>query len=168
MTVETIIVKNWINPITGLILSENEDWVLMHEIPADYALDGYLLINKNYLRSREIESEELQKLRVLKLKKVSTKIPEGFSFSTALDMLKWSESVYGQFQFQEDIEDETYFGKMKSEQEAQFIVDFINSDGTIDTDFDVVFDVNKIHTIAFAADYFNSIRLLMLDEASNA
>lgn len=38
------------------------------------------------------------------------------------------------------------------------------SDGTLELDYDIVFNIDAIRAITFGSDYFNSIRLLYKDE----
>jgi hypothetical protein len=44
------------------------------------------------------------------------------------------------------------------------IIDFIDSDGKVEKDYDYEFDIAEIRSIAFQTDYFTSIRLLWHDE----
>ena len=50
--------KDWEDSITGVVLLENSEWVLIADIPADFVIDGYQLIQKKELYDHQMELEE--------------------------------------------------------------------------------------------------------------
>lgn len=43
----------WETDQVGLWLAENEEWLLLRQIPVDYVVDGYLLLAKAHIISRK-------------------------------------------------------------------------------------------------------------------
>ncbi len=160
MKIESYQISDWEDLETGVLLDENEDWILIKSIPGDYEVDGYKLLNKSYVEDRfETENSEIIQ-KVIALKEIEIKSPENFKFKNTLGTLKWLEDVYGCFEFQEEEEDELFYGVLDSFDIESFSMDSIKSDGTIDLDFDAVFKMKDIKTVSFESDYFKSISLL--------
>ena len=44
----TIYIKNWKDPISGIIESSSNYWVLIKRIPNDYILDGFAFIQRSF------------------------------------------------------------------------------------------------------------------------
>lgn len=164
MKVESYKIKGWKDKEIGLLISENEDWVLVKHIPVDYVIDGYKLYQKKHIKKRTTKTDEEKKGRVLKLKKEKISMPQGFKFGNVLEMLKWSEKTYGLFEFQDKKEGELFYGKINCIKKDILIIDMIKSNGKIEQNYDYDFSLNKIRSITFESDYFKSIRLLMNDE----
>ena len=72
MRVERFEIQDWEEPQTGLLLAENEEWVLVKHIPVDFVVDGYKLYKKQFILSRSNGAEEQLIARVLKLKNETT------------------------------------------------------------------------------------------------
>ena len=161
MIVEKFKIKGWKKKEIGILISENEDWILVKYIVGDYMVDGYKIYNKNFIKKRVIISDNETLSIVLKLKKLNLNIPSGFKFGTAIEMLKWSEEKYGLFEFQDDNETELFYGKLNKVIGNEFIIDMILSDGTLEYQYDFNFLTDKIRVITIESDYFESIQLLM-------
>jgi hypothetical protein len=159
MKVETYTIQNWDIQETGLLIAENEDWILVKHIPADYLIDGYKLYAKKVVLERISDKEEKKIRKVLKLRNTKEKQPKGFPLTNAIEMLKWCEEKYGQFEF-EDLDNDLFFGKMSKDYDDKFIIDFIDADGNIEKNYDCEFSINDISAITFGSDYFNAIQLL--------
>lgn len=164
MQVEKYKIKGWKKRERGLLISENDHWILVKHIPVDYILDGYKLYSKKHIKQRQSKSKEKQIERVLRLKNVNSQEPEDFKFGETIEILKWVENKFGLFEFQDDIENELHYGSI-NKIEGEFLnINMIRSNGTIEEEFDCEFKINEIRTITFMTDYFESIRLLMNDE----
>ncbi|WP_025742277.1 hypothetical protein [Aquimarina pacifica] len=166
MIVETYKIKGYKEKETGLLLDENEDWILVKHIPVDYVIDGYKLYRKNIITKRKSKSKEEKIARVLQLKKTKTDIPDTFTFRGILETLKWCEKKYGLFEFL-DLDANIFYGKLNESHENRFIIDMIGAHGKIEEAYDYEFSTDEIEVITFETDYFESIRLLMNDEIKN-
>jgi hypothetical protein len=164
MKVETYKIKGWREKETGLLIAENEEWVLVKHIPVDYMVDGYKLYQKKFIKKRISRDAEGQIAKVLQLKNVKAIPPKGFKFEGALDILKWVEKTYGLFEFQDKDESDLFYGRLNQIENDFFIIDMITADGVIEKEYEFDFSINKIRSITFESDYFESIRLLMLEE----
>ncbi len=150
-------------PEMGLLLLENDEWVLVMHIPADYALDGYKLYRKRYLTARTAGEEEHRVARVLRLKRVEREPPEGFQFADTLTMLQEIAHDHGLIEFYDEEEGETFYGRIHSAADGMITLEMIDADGhaEIDTDQDHVLEL--ISEITFGSDYLNSLYLLWKD-----
>lgn len=165
--VESYKIKGWKKKETGLLISENENWILVNHIPVDYVLDGFKLYQKKFVTERTSGASEKQIERVLNLKNKKTPELKDFVFNKVLEILKWSEKKYGLFEFQDKGETELFYGKINRTEKDILIIDMIKSNGQIEVDYDFEFSLKKIRSITFETDYFESVRLLMADEIKN-
>jgi len=164
INVEFFEIDGWEDQQTGIIVAENNDWLLVKHIPVDFVIDGYSLYNKKYVAKRSSGKDEKRIERVTKLKGVAIEMPEGFEFADTVGLLKWSEEKFGLFSFQMDDDNAVFFGQVNRVEKNLFVIDFVYSDGKIEVDYDFEFDLDEIRAIAFGNDYFESIRLLYFDE----
>ena len=165
LKVETFNIKKWNDLVTGLILSENKDWILVHNIPSDYRLDGYTIYRKKFVKKRIRKADEKFVEKVLGLRKKETAAPPNFKFGTDVDMLKWVEKTYGLFEFQDHDDSILFYGKINNIKKDKLIIDMVKSDGTIEKKFETPFSLKKIRSITFDSDYFKAVVLLMKNQA---
>jgi len=160
MRVETLELRDWEELESGLILAENENWILMRHIFADYMVDGYKIYRKDIVEGRIHDAEEEAVERVLKLKGISNEVPEGFKLGTTMEMLQWIGNKYGFAEFQ-DVEEELTFAIIEGEEDDELWYEMILPDGTTETELQ--FPLDEICVIAFDSDYFKSVGLLWRD-----
>lgn len=166
--VETYKIQDWQEEETGLLIEENEDWIFIMSIPVDYVIDGYKLINKKFLDERTSGADERQIERVLKLRNVSAEKPHGFTFGNTLEMLQWVEKEYEIFEFQDESEDEAFYGRIHHIEDDEILtIDYIDAEGQEEIAYACDFDLAEIRTITFDTDYFNAIKLLWKDNQSH-
>jgi hypothetical protein len=167
MKVESFQAEGWEEPEMGLIITENDEWILVKHLPAEYVVDGYKLYRKRFLKSRMAGEDEKKVARVLQLKKVDVTAPAGFKLGPVLDMLRWIEGHFGLFELQDQEESELYYGRIHKESDGLVILEMIDADGhgEVDEDYDHVLE--QIATIAFGSDYLYSLNLLWKDNLSS-
>jgi len=168
MLVESYKIKGWKNQPCGLLVDENDDWILIRNIEVDYLVDGYLLINKNHVEKRTTKGEEKRIKKVLKLKNVKPVAPEGFKFKSTLKMMLWTEKNNGLVEFNDQEEGQTFYAYINRYSKKSFIIDLVDVDGNLDENFQYEFKLKRIRTIGFGSDYFNSIVLLLEDKLTKA
>jgi hypothetical protein len=166
--VESYKIKGWKERETGLLISENEDWILTKYIPVDYVVDGFKLYNKTFVKGRKSKRGEAQIAKVLELKEIQPNKPESFSFKSTIELLEWSEEKYGLFEFQNKDESDVYYGILSDYKNDSVYIDTISMDGEVEETDYTKFKLNQIRSITFETDYFNSIRLLMNDKLRDA
>ncbi len=162
--VETYKLTDWEDSESGLLITENDNWILVKHIPVDYVIDGYRLYKKGFIEKRERTKKEKQIEKVLELKEIGIEQPDNFQFSDTLGVLKWCEKEYGFFEFQEDDETELFYGKIREIKNNLLTIDMIKANGAIEPDYDYEYNIDEIRVITFQTDYFISIGLLMRDK----
>lgn len=155
--------KDWEMPETGVIVSENEEWFLIQSIPVDFKVDGYKLIAKKHLEDQYASVEEELIDRVLELRNFKPTVPAFFEWGTTAKMLQNIEKQFGLVEFQTQDEEELFYGKKLQFSVKKMNMDMVFTDGTLDTEYDEIVDVEQIRVITFDTDYFNAIALLMVD-----
>ena len=163
MKVETFKVADWQDEETGLIIDENEEWILVKHIPVDFIIDGFKVYKKEFIEERTASDNEAFIERVLKLKGIKEDKPVGFTFGDTIETLKWAEKTYGLFEFQDMDQTELFYGRIKKVENDTLFIDSIKLDGELETDYEYEFAINEIRVITFETDYFNSIKLLWND-----
>lgn len=160
ITVEAFQMEGWKETLTGLVLAENDEWVLIGHIPADYAVDGYRLISKKYIVTRINKGAEQRVELVMRLRKVEPAIPEGFVWADTEGLLRWVEKTYGLFQFQDREEDDVMVGRIDEIDDGFLQIVFVDIDGNEDEDYDMEFPLSEILIIEFGTGYMDAVRLL--------
>lgn len=159
---ETYKIDGWEEEQTGMLLFENESWLLVRHIPVDYQVDGFRIYSKRWIRSRISGEHEAFLDRVLKLKKISRDIPP-VELGSAHGILTQLESRYGLFEFQEGDEDALFYGRLKEADGDSFTIEAIGPKGEIMENYEEEFSFDQIRSITFETDYFESMRVLMID-----
>jgi hypothetical protein len=158
--VECLQIAGWKEELTGIWLAENADWVLLRYIPVDYAVDGYVLVAKQHIVSREAQQDQKQLELVLQLKGITSDLPRDFAFvDSVIEALRWVTQRYEVVQFQEE-EDATYLGWVRAVEPGRFRMDSLTPSGTINHSYDEWFEEEDIRVISFDNDYINSLKLL--------
>jgi len=169
IVVEHFSFQDWEYSIWGVVLAESPNWVLVQYIPVDYVVDGYKVLSKDSFSKRERDSEANQIERVLRLKKYEPQIPAGFGFGTVQEIMKWVEETREVVGFMDDIEGETFFGKVRDikQEDDTFHLSSIDPQGLLDTEFEYEFSFDSIRVIGFDDDYFSSLKLLWKDNMND-
>lgn len=159
--VEYVQLAGWEVDVVGLWVAENDDWLLLRSIPADYVVDGYVLLAKQHIAGRKPKRSRERVEQVLKLKGVEADAPEGFAFYDVVGMLQWIEQRYGLVEFADE-EDSMFLGWIRKVDTVHLWFDMLEADGTVSLNStreqDVV--IEEVQLIYFDTDYFNSIKLL--------
>lgn len=149
---------------TGIILQENEQWILLANIPSDYIIDGYKLIVKKHVAYRYREDNEKAHEKYFKLKNIPIPpVPDNFVFhQDVIETLLWIEQKYSFFEFKDYDEYENFTGRIKSVQkeEGAFCIDYLFNDGTIDTEYETEFYTEDISVICFDTHYLRAVTFL--------
>lgn len=159
--VEYVQLAGWESDKVGLWLAENEDWVLLREIPVDYVVDGYVLLAKEHIISREPKRGRKQVEQVLQWKGIKAELPPNFAFQETVEMLRWVEQQYSMVE-STDQEDCAFFGWVNEADAVHLWLDSLTPKGTIDLrdTKDKAYVLSEIRAISFDADHSNSLKLL--------
>ncbi len=159
INVRHYILKEWEEEISGVVLAETQDWILLHEIVSDYALDGYVLINKLQIEDHyKNEQSDLQEL-VLNLRAYSPKIPDDFKMGSVEEMLKLINEQHILFGVHEE-EEVINIGTIQSIVANELRLHYITPTGYEDPSIVNPIFLTGIHTITFNNDYINAVKSL--------
>lgn len=160
MKVESFKIKGWKEGVIGVLIEENDDWVLIGDISSDYHVDGFALLRKSKIKKRETKAWEEQVALVLSLQKYEPSLRKGFKFGTVKSMLTWIEKSYGLFAFQDKLEESMEVGTMEDLKGNVLGLNFLMTDGRYDEDFIYDYKVKQIRKISFDSQYLNALGLL--------
>jgi len=159
MEVRLFELRDWEDLVKGIVLDQNPEWILIHELPDDYASDGYALLQKNQISDHfRDEDTELSEL-VLRLKKYQPQIPPGFQIGSIENMLKWIEAQYGLVQVQDE-EETLAIGTIQSIVANELRLNHIDPLGFQDPAVVNPIFLSDLQLVQFGSDYMESIRLL--------
>lgn len=151
--------KGWEDLVTGIVLAEDKNWVLLHEIPGDYRPDGYCLINKSQLVDYFKDEDSDLKERVLRLQNYQVKLPQGFQLTNTDDMLRFIEKQFKLFGVQDE-EETIQIGTIQSIVANELRMNYINSYGEIEDSTAPPIFIDAIQSITFHSDYLQAVYLL--------
>ena len=163
--VEYVLLTDFEEYVTGLWLSENDDWLLMRRLPNDYLVDGYILVAKAHIVKRGVDQKRRQIARVLRLKGITTQVPESFAFGSIVNMLQWIEQRYRIFGIKDE-EDTFFCGQFRDNDETDYRINSVSPRAKLDLDHDLWFAFTDLILIEFDTDYLNSLLLLWQDKAA--
>ncbi len=134
---------------------------MLHYIPVDYIVDGYVLVAKSHIATRAPSKGKQQTELVLRLKGIKQDLPLGFRFADTLPLLRWTEGQYGLVHFVEE-ENSTFLGWLNEADAVHFWIDTLEPNGTRDTrdENEQPFAFHEIRLIVFGDDYSQSMKLL--------
>ncbi len=161
MKVESYKIKGWKESLTGVLMAENKNWILINEVPLDYQADGFSILNKEFIDDRVRGKQENQIETVLKLKEHKAKIAKKFKFGSVNKMTKWIEDHYGLIQFQDENEDSLEIGIIDRIKKNNLSLLFLKTNGKFVKKYTYEYEVDKIRRITFDTDYLYSLSLLL-------
>jgi len=157
--VETYKIKSWKDRMMGVVIKENDDWILLQEIEGDYQVDGYCLLRKKFVQKRRAKKWEEQVALVLKLQKHKPSLT-GFRFGTLPAMLRWIEKRYDIFAFQDKVEQSIEIGKVEDINDKTLGLNFLKADGMYESEYVYDYKIKDIRKISFDTHYLKSLKLL--------
>lgn len=158
MKVETYILKGWKTPLSGILVDENDKWILINNIISDYLLDGFTLIRKKYLLDRSTGNWEQQVKLVMKLRGYKPKVK--LKLNTIPSMMDNISLKYDLFSFQDSHEDSLQIGIIEKFSKKNVFLRFIKRSGKLDSKYLWKYPQKSIRLISFNTDYLKSVKLL--------
>ena len=152
----TIYSKNWKDPISGIIESSSNYWVLIKRIPNDYILDGFAFIQKCHIESYKRTEEDRFKEKILIAKGImDIPVPE-FSISNRLDLLNRLNALQCVVEIQTDLESSFFIGKLEEVKTSIFRWKSMDNRGKWENDLRQL-RVRDIVSINVNTDYVTSL-----------
>ncbi len=146
------------NPINGIVLDFNKDWILIKSNPVDYIIDGYFIIkNKNIIGVERGESEKW-KDKIIKLKGFKATNKMRIPLDNLEKILKVLTNKFEIFTLYTKDDSICWLGRLKTINEKKLIIDDLNTKGQWNGQID--FKLNEIRVIEFDTDYINSLKLV--------
>lgn len=159
MLVETYKIKSWKEELMGVVIKENDDWILIQEIEGDYQVDGYALLKKEFVKKRRSKKWEAQVALVLQLQKHKPAL-RGFRFGTVPTMLRWIEKRFEIFAFQDKVEESIEIGKVEDIKDNVLGMHFLKANGKYESEFIYDYKLSQLRKISFDTHYLRSLKLL--------
>ena len=144
-------------PIDGIVIDYNDDWMLLKSNPADYIVDGYIIVKNHNIKNIVRGEEEKWREKVIKLKIIKTlksKIP----LDSLESILKALTKRFGIFTLYTKEDDACWLGKLKSIDEKLLVIDDLTTKGKWIGQ--MAFKTKEIRAIEFDTDYINSLKLV--------
>lgn len=166
MLIERFKIKGWKEKESGIVISENEDWILALHIPQDYQIDGYKLYPKKHLKSRKTHKQIDLLTTVFTKRAVDLSIPKDFEFGTTQQLITWIENSYSLIELQYKNQDDIFIGCIQKIDSETLFLEQVLADGSIDYEYNNEFKLSKIRALSFASNYFEALRILINEHIS--
>ena len=148
-----------IDPINGILIDFNEDWILIQSNPVDYIIDGYFVISKKNLKTVEYSKNEKWKEKVIILKNIRVPIKAKISLDNIEIIFKTLNKRYGVFTIFKKENNVCWLGGLRSIDDKFLTINDLNPKGQWKGE--VKFKINKIRVIEYDTDYINSLKLVL-------
>lgn len=149
----------------GVLAAVGASWVILKYIPADYIVDGLVLVSTKYILNVGVSDDDLFKEKILQLKNVD------FSTSAGLN-LDVQEQLFAELKIQDDLirielkdHDKNYVGKITVVREKSMKVQLI--DTRCNKLSEETFLYNELRAIYFHDDYLQSLKLYSDSKANS-
>ena len=140
----------------GILIAEGEDWLLTHCLFTDYILDGYMLLNKRYIKSINRNDENIFIEQVLNANK-KLDILQNIDIPLLTDLLlEWLYKNQIVFQIDNKRDDVCWIGKICDSTDKSIFLTNLTPKGIWETSY-YTFRKNNIRIISFDTDYINSL-----------
>jgi hypothetical protein len=145
-----------IDPINGILLDYNDDWILIKSNPVDYILDGYFVIGNRNLKTIEYGENEKWKEKVIKLKRPETPTKARIPLDSFDKIIRTLTKRYEVFTIYKKENDVCWLGRLKEIDDKTLTIDDLNPKGKWDGQ--MTFKISDIRVIEFDTDYINSLK----------
>ena len=145
-----------IEPIKGILLDYDDDWILLRSNPVDFILDGYCVVANRNLKKLRLGEKWTES--VLKLKgrpTLKSKIP----VNSLESMLRILTKKYGVFALRTKKRGSCWLGKLKSIDDKSLVIDDFTPRARWDGH--KKFKVKDIRAVEFDTEYINSLKLVL-------
>ncbi|TZF99907.1 hypothetical protein FW781_08250 (plasmid) [Chryseobacterium panacisoli] len=142
----------------GLLIDISEDWCYLKYIPVDYVVDGFMLINRRYIKNIEGLDDHNFKENILRLKGVIAEKNIELNIDDNVKLLSDMQSKVELIQIELKDPDKCYIGKIDLVKEHSFKARLLSPRAKwllIES-----FLYKEIRAIYFDNDYVNSLQLV--------
>lgn len=132
--------------------------MLLKYCPADYEIDGYVIVSSNKIKTIKREADEKFKEKIIKLKGLHPKDSENIPLTDLETILSYLTKKHHVFQFYTKSEAASYLGRLRSFDTRKFIINFLDTKGKWRGKMS--FRPGDVRVIKFDNDYINSLKLV--------
>lgn len=143
----------------GVLIDVGVKWILLKYIPVDYVVDGYILINTNYLLDIEIFEEDIFTEEILKLKKINLDLKFDFNLDNSEELFLKMKNEDEIIKIELKEHTKSYVGKLTIVREKSMKVHLFNKKCIWMKE--EVFLYNELRVIYFKDDYIESLKLYL-------
>jgi hypothetical protein len=141
----------------GILCASGLKWTLLKYIPNDYLVDGYVLINNNYISSIEISENDIFKEQVLRLKNIDFESINTLNLDVTEHLLNDLKKQVRLIAIELKDPEKSYVGNISISREKSMRLHLISKKCKwIKTE---TFLYNEIRAIYFEDDYLKSLQL---------
>jgi hypothetical protein len=149
-------ISGWESHVSGIIVKESSQWILLNINPVDYVVDGFTVIFKKFIRNLKVKKEDMFKYQVIKScdKIKSTRL---ITFDEdSIQLTKNIGRAYEILAIRREFDHEIQVGIYQKFQRGKLCVGSIKTNGRPDGKDN--FDFDSIRAIEFDTDYLTSLR----------
>lgn len=157
----SIIFKDGKLPISGFLIDQNKDWILLQHNSDNFILDGYIIVRHRNIESFDRKKNDLFKERVLKLKDLQPTEKDIISMTDLSTILDQLTKKFGVFQLRQKNGKDCFLGSLASFGNKSFVIDPLLPNGKWGKK--TLFFEKNLRTIQFATDYITSLLLVNSD-----
>lgn len=152
MKIESFKVKGWVDRIFGIVIKENEDWIVLKQVQLDFSPGDLLLLKKKYCKKRRYGVQEKIFMGKVTWEVDDSCLPKSFEFRNTMDQLKWLEKELGIIQFQDGNRSALSTGYLYKIKKKKFKIDLLKTNGTLFEAYDFKYKMSKVRVIVLKSE----------------
>ena len=145
-------------PVRGLVIDHNDNWILMKHNVVDYVIDGCVIVRKKNIKEILREKEEKFVEKILKLKGMKLTYMDVIPLTGIVSILTYLTEYFKVFELETRSEKASYLGKLKALESKHVVLDCMDTKGKWDGEMHC--RPNDIRVIGYNTDYINSLKLI--------
>jgi len=152
----SIEIKNRKQQEQGVLIEDGEEWILIRSLFSDYMIDGYVLLNKRYIKSINRDADDIFVEKVLRANDrldILQGLDIPLSTNILIEYLYKNQTV---FQIDNKEENKCWIGKICGLTEKSIFLTILTPRGIWKNSY-YTFRKNNIRIISFDTDYINSL-----------
>lgn len=144
---------------TGFLIDYSDDWILLKNNPADYLIDGFVILKNKNIEAVHRDQDLAFTEKVIRLKGLKTNADDIIPIRDLASIVHYITSKYGIFQIAKKSAKSAYLGKLLALTDDELTIDFLDIKGQFGGELS--FNPEKIRVIEFDTDYINSLKLVV-------
>jgi len=144
--------------VAGFVLDHSENWILIQYNPADYILDGFVIIKTSEIKEMYRSEDEEFTESVIRLKNIPIGIDKKIPLNNAEEIITALNELYGIFIFSDEPNESVFAGRLIAFEEDEIVYQFISTQAQWENE-ETLFPLEDITYIEFNSDYLLSLKL---------